>query len=166
MAKSDVRPRMLLVDDDTFILDALKRNLQRDFHVIAMDSGWDALQELSENENVDVIITDLHMPHMSGGQLLDWMAELFPDVPRIVFTGDTAPAELDGILRAVDMTGKIVWSYDAKQDFQTTNSVLANGGSFGSAGPVVAGGMLYVSSGYIGIMGGQQGNVVLAFGVE
>ena len=103
MAKTDVRPRMLLVDDDAYILDALKRNLQRDFHVIAMDSGWDALQELSENENVDVIITDLHMPHMSGGQLLDWMADLFPDVPRIVFTGDTAPAELDGILRAVEV---------------------------------------------------------------
>jgi polyvinyl alcohol dehydrogenase (cytochrome) len=49
---------------------------------------------------------------------------------------------------------------------QTVNGVIANGGSFGSAGPVIAGGMLYVSSGYAGIMDGSQGNVVLAFGVE
>ena len=63
-------------------------------------------------------------------------------------------------------SGKVIWSYDAKQDFQTVNGVVANGGSFGPAGAVVAGGMVYISSGYTGIMGGSQGNVVLAFGVE
>jgi polyvinyl alcohol dehydrogenase (cytochrome) len=62
--------------------------------------------------------------------------------------------------------GKVIWTYDANRDYQTVNGVIANGGSFGSAGPVIAGGMLYVSSGYTGIMGGSQGNVVLAFGVE
>jgi polyvinyl alcohol dehydrogenase (cytochrome) len=102
---------------------------------------------------------------------VDWNAEIKADrrgqagpatsIPGIVFTGGW-----DGILRAVDSAGKVVWSFDAKQDFQTVNGVLANGGSFGSAGPVVAGGMLYVASGYTGIMGGSQGNVVLAFGVE
>jgi polyvinyl alcohol dehydrogenase (cytochrome) len=87
-------------------------------------------------------------------------------IPGVVFTGGW-----DGILRAVDASskdtaGKVIWTYDANQDFQTVNGVIANGGSFGCAGPVIAGGMLYVSSGYTGIMGGSQGNVVLAFGVE
>ncbi len=102
---------------------------------------------------------------------VDWNAGINADrrgqagpassIPGVVFTGGW-----DGILRAVDESGKVIWSYDAKQDFQTVNGVVANGGSFGSAGPVIAGGMLYVSSGYTGIMGGSQGNVVLAFGVE
>ena len=46
------------------------------------------------------------------------------------------------------------------------NEVVANGGSFGPAGAVIAGGMVYIASGYTGIQGGSQGNVVLAFGVE
>ena len=45
------------------------------------------------------------------------------------------------------------------------NGVAAKGGSLDSGGPVVAGGMLFVGSGY-GQWGGMAGNVVLAFGVE
>jgi polyvinyl alcohol dehydrogenase (cytochrome) len=86
-------------------------------------------------------------------------------IPGVVFTGGW-----DGILRAVDSSangaGKVIWTFDAKQDFTTVNGVVANGGSFGSAGPVVAAGMLYSTSGYTGIMQGSQGNVLLAFGVE
>ncbi|MEO8097767.1 MAG: PQQ-binding-like beta-propeller repeat protein [Acidobacteriota bacterium] len=102
---------------------------------------------------------------------LDWNAAINADrrgqagpassIPGVVFTGGW-----DGILRAVDAAGKVIWTYNAIQDFQTVNGVIANGGSFGSAGPIIAGGMVYVASGYTGIMGGSQGNVVLAFGVE
>ncbi len=102
---------------------------------------------------------------------MDWNAPINADrrgqagpatsIPGIVFTGGW-----DGILRAVDASGKVVWTFNANQDFTTVNGVVANGGSFGSAGPVVAGGMLYTTSGYVGIQQGSQGNVVLAFGIE
>jgi polyvinyl alcohol dehydrogenase (cytochrome) len=102
---------------------------------------------------------------------VDWNAPINADrrgqagpassIPGVVFSGGW-----DGILRAVDAAGKVIWTFDAKQDFQTVNGVIANGGSFGPAGPVIAGGMVYVASGYTGIMQGSQGNVVLAFGVE
>jgi polyvinyl alcohol dehydrogenase (cytochrome) len=102
---------------------------------------------------------------------VDWNATVQADrrgqagpassIPGVVFTGGW-----DGILRAVDSSGAVIWTFDAKKDFETVNGVIANGGSFGCAGPVIAGRMLYVSSGYTGIMGGSQGNVVLAFGVE
>jgi polyvinyl alcohol dehydrogenase (cytochrome) len=102
---------------------------------------------------------------------MDWNASIQADrrgqagpassIPGVVFTGGW-----DGILRAVDASGAVIWTFDAKKDFETVNGVIANGGSFGCAGAVIAGGMIYVSSGYTGIMGGSQGNVVLAFGVE
>jgi polyvinyl alcohol dehydrogenase (cytochrome) len=102
---------------------------------------------------------------------MDWNADVKADrrgqagpasaIPGVVFTGGW-----DGLLRAVDASGKVIWTYDAKKDYQTSNSVIANGGSFGCAGPVIAGGMVYVASGYAGIMGGSQGNVLLAFAVE
>ncbi len=102
---------------------------------------------------------------------VDWNAPIAADrrgqagpatsIPGVVFTGGW-----DGILRAVDMAGKVIWTYDAKQDYETVNGVVANGGSFGPAGVVVVNGMVYVASGYVGIQQGSQGNVVLAFSAE
>ena len=82
-------------------------------------------------------------------------------IPGAVFTGGW-----DGILRAVGADGKVIWSFNAVQDFSTVNGVPAKGGSFGSAGPVIAGGMLFAASGYPGTLRGTPGNVLLAFGVE
>lgn len=52
--------------------------------------------------------------------------------------------------------------YDTVGAFDTVNGVKSNGGSLDAAGPTVAGGMLFVNSGY-GLYGGQAGNVLLAF---
>jgi polyvinyl alcohol dehydrogenase (cytochrome) len=45
------------------------------------------------------------------------------------------------------------------------NGVKANGGSMDGPGPIVAGGLLFVNSGYGGIAG-RPGNVLLVFGIE
>ena len=82
-------------------------------------------------------------------------------IPGVVFTGGW-----DGILRAVDTSGKVIWSFNAVRDFETVNQVAAKGGSFGSAGPVIVGGMIFTTSGYPGTQRGTPGNVLLAFGVE
>lgn len=82
-------------------------------------------------------------------------------IPGAVFTGGW-----DGILRAVDANGKVIWSFNAAREFSTVNGVPASGGSFGSAGPVIAGGMLFAASGYPGTLRGTPGNVLLAFAVQ
>ena len=46
----------------------------------------------------------------------------------------------------------------------TVNRVPARGGSMGAPGPTVAGGLLFVGSGYVGLGNGTPGNVLLAFG--
>ena len=45
------------------------------------------------------------------------------------------------------------------------NGVTANGGAIDGPGPVVADGMLYLTSGYVSLIG-RPGNVLLAFGVD
>jgi polyvinyl alcohol dehydrogenase (cytochrome) len=52
--------------------------------------------------------------------------------------------------------------YDTAKPFVTVNGIKANGGSLDSVGPTIAGGMIFVNSGY-GLYGGQAGNVLLAF---
>jgi hypothetical protein len=43
------------------------------------------------------------------------------------------------------------------------NGVAAKGGSIGAGGPVIANGMVFVGSGYVGFQNGVPGNVLLAF---
>jgi polyvinyl alcohol dehydrogenase (cytochrome) len=80
-------------------------------------------------------------------------------IPGIVFSGG-----FDGVLSALSTSdGKVVWQFDTVREFQTVNGVAAKGGSIGSAGPVVAGGTLFVPSGYVGVKRSLPGNVLLAF---
>jgi polyvinyl alcohol dehydrogenase (cytochrome) len=82
-------------------------------------------------------------------------------IPGIVFAGNQ-----DGTLRAYDAgTGRLAWSFNMLQAFETVNHVAAHGGGMGAPGPTVAGGMLFVPSGYVGLGNGTAGNVLLAFGL-
>jgi polyvinyl alcohol dehydrogenase (cytochrome) len=73
---------------------------------------------------------------------------------------------VDGHLRAYSAAdGKIVWEVDTVRSYETVNGVAARGGSLDGPGPAIAGGMLFVNSGYGG-NGGMPGNVLLAFSVD
>jgi polyvinyl alcohol dehydrogenase (cytochrome) len=80
-------------------------------------------------------------------------------IPGVVFSGGW-----DGVVRgfATD-DGRLLWQFDTMRNFDTVNAVPAKGGSMGAAGPTVAGGMLFVPSGYVGVQSGVPGNVLLAF---
>lgn len=82
-------------------------------------------------------------------------------IPGVVFSGSE-----DGHLRAyAAATGEVVWDVDTVREYETVNGPKAQGGSLDVAGPIIAGGMLYVNSGY-GQWGGAPGNVLLAFSID
>ena len=81
-------------------------------------------------------------------------------IPGVVFAGS-----VDGGIRAHDAsTGQVIWTFDTNVAFETVNGIPGNGGSMDGPGPVIAGGMLYMTSGNGGIVG-TPGNVLLAFGL-
>jgi len=86
-----------------------------------------------------------------------------------VIPGLVLSTTIDGHLRAYDVKdGRIVWDFDtAAQKYQTINGVKdQSGGSLDVAGPVLAGGMMYIISGYAGALGGVPNNVLLAFSID
>ncbi len=83
-------------------------------------------------------------------------------MPGVLFFGSST-----GVVYAYSTTdGKSLWQFNTARDFPTVNGVPAQGGSLSAAGPIVAGGMLFVPSGYSELGGGTRGNVLLAFGVQ
>ena len=80
--------------------------------------------------------------------------------------GAVLSVSYDGGLRAYAADdGTVLWQFDTNREFTTVNGVKANGGSMDGPGPIVAGGLLFVNSGYGGIVG-KPGNVLLVFGVD
>ena len=83
-------------------------------------------------------------------------------IPGVLFFGSSA-----GVVYAYSTDdGKALWQFDTAREFETVNGVAAKGGTINAAGPVAAGGMLFVPSGYSELGNGVRGNVLLAFGVK
>jgi response regulator RpfG family c-di-GMP phosphodiesterase len=82
---ADTAP-ILLVDDEVAILDGLRRQLRKKFTVHTASSGAEAL-ELLKSEPVAVIVSDMRMPQMDGATFLSRVRPLYPNVVRILLTG-------------------------------------------------------------------------------
>jgi len=80
---------LLLVDDEEYILTALKRLLRREsYRVLTAPSGHEGLELLAKNQ-VYVIISDQRMPGMMGVEFLRRAKDTYPDTVRIVLSGYT-----------------------------------------------------------------------------
>lgn len=89
---------ILLVDDDSDVLEAAALILgEHDFTVITCDNANDALRRIRE-ENIDVVLTDIRMPDVSGLELLEQIHGIHPELPVILMT---AYADLDIAVDAI-----------------------------------------------------------------
>lgn len=89
--------RILLVDDEPNVLNALSR-LLKDYRVTTFTSGHDALLAAEDNE-FDLVISDYRMPELNGVEFLTFFKVLQPDAIRMILTGY---ADLRGIQLAIN----------------------------------------------------------------
>jgi HD-like signal output (HDOD) protein len=81
--------RVLFVDDETRVLEALERvlfDLEHDWETRFVSGGDEAMRELKQ-QPCDVVVSDLRMSGMDGVALLTHVAELYPRTVRIVLSG-------------------------------------------------------------------------------
>ncbi len=79
---------ILLVDDDPLVRRALVRTLsQRGYEVIARGSASEALETLDSDVPVDVILSDVVMPDVTGTELATRVGVTHPELPVILMTG-------------------------------------------------------------------------------
>ena len=99
---------VLLVDDDTEMLHALKegfKKYQESFAVLLAEDGRQALESLKQNI-ISLVVTDLKMPNMDGFELLAHIMEHYPDIPVIIITGYSTP-EMEQLAREGGAVGYI-----------------------------------------------------------
>jgi two-component system response regulator CpxR len=78
---------ILCVDDNEQSLSIRKIMLEtRGYRVVACKGGEEALERFKKG-GVDLVLTDLIMPGLDGGKLIDQVKELSPQTPAILLTG-------------------------------------------------------------------------------
>jgi CheY-like chemotaxis protein len=99
-------PLLLLVDDEPRILSALRRTLRREpFEVLTAEGPIEAMRAI-ESHALDLVMTDLKMPGMTGLELLQRVAQLHPRAARLLITGGTEVIP-EASLRAVGVRAVI-----------------------------------------------------------
>lgn len=93
--------RILVAEDNRLILETVAHSLTREgYEIIRAVDGLECMSKLKENE-VDLIITDLYMPHLSGLEVISNLKNNIKSVIPIMVLS-AAGAE-ENVLKAFDM---------------------------------------------------------------
>jgi DNA-binding NtrC family response regulator len=103
-----MKPRILLVDDDTTALDLMCDILSEKNYLPDISASVDAAVEKLKTQHYHAVITDLKMPGKSGIQLLEHVVGTYPDIPVIMLTA------YGTIQTAVEALKKGAFDYIAK----------------------------------------------------
>jgi HD-like signal output (HDOD) protein/ActR/RegA family two-component response regulator len=85
--------RILFVDDEANVLSGLKRMLRpmrADWEMFFFEETEKALAHM-ETQPVDIVVSDMRMPHMDGASFLSIVKERWPETVRIILSGYSDP---------------------------------------------------------------------------
>lgn len=102
-----MRPVLLVVDDDPFVVRAIERDLKskygKQFRILKSESGLNALELVKQlklrNASVALFLVDQRMPQMTGVQLLERVMTIFPESKRVLLT---AYADTEAAIRSIN----------------------------------------------------------------
>jgi len=82
---------VLIVDDERSMRDFLKILLEKEGHEVATASSGASALDALDKHTVDVIVSDIRMPGMTGIELLETVKEQSPELPVILITAFASP---------------------------------------------------------------------------
>lgn len=124
---NDKKGRLLLVDDEGGILNALKRIfIAEGYHIHTAFNGTEGVQILEQYPGIDIIISDMRMPGMDGAEFLKIAAQRWPYIKRVLLTGY---ADINSAITAIN-EGKIDYyiskPWKNEEIISIINNALAN----------------------------------------
>ncbi|MFH1228442.1 MAG: response regulator [Planctomycetota bacterium] len=100
ISTGEFKPTILVVDNQPLIGEMLTQFLGRHNHeALFFTSGKKALTHLKTNEAVNLLLTDMVMPKMSGLELVRQVKTLYPELPIIVMSGSADGRDRDEIFK-------------------------------------------------------------------
>ena len=97
------RKHILLVDDEEAFLQSVSEGVKDsddEFEILTAENGRMALEVFRNGPTIDLLVTDLNMPEMSGFELLAFINKNFPATRAILLTG-VITSEIEEHLKAI-----------------------------------------------------------------
>jgi DNA-binding NtrC family response regulator len=86
--KMGEKPRILVIDDSKETVAGLHSFFHNKYEVLTAENGLDGLKHFEEDDNgIDLVITDLVMPDISGVGVISIVKKKYPGIPVIAITG-------------------------------------------------------------------------------
>lgn len=120
-----VRPRVLLADDHTLVLEGLSKLLQKEFDLVGTaTSGAEAI-EMAANLQPDVVLMDISMPGVNGIDATRQMRERVPHAKVVALTMHNSPTYLRESMKA-GMAGYVLKQSAASELSTAVQTVMRN----------------------------------------
>lgn len=85
---ADVKPTILIVDDEINNLQLLKRTFRGSYNILTASNGIEGLEVVKrEGDRISLIVSDQKMPVMEGTEFLKKVNETHPEIVKILLTG-------------------------------------------------------------------------------
>jgi DNA-binding NtrC family response regulator len=82
------KPKILVIDDSKETVAGLQSFFNNKYQVLTAENGLDGLKHFEEDDNgIDLVITDLVMPDISGVGVISIVKKKYPGIPVIAITG-------------------------------------------------------------------------------
>jgi len=116
---------ILLVDDEEMVLGVGEKFLKvMGYHVLTSRDGREAIEVYRKNwEAIDLVVLDIIMPNMGGGEIFDRVKEINPNIKVLLSSGYSIDGEATKILER-GCNGFIQKPFDVKQLSQTIRAIL------------------------------------------
>ncbi len=91
---------VLMVDDEDTIVEIGRKSLERlGYKVLTAQNGVEAVEVIKSHPNINIVILDMIMPEMGGGETYDRLKEIRPDIKIILSSGYSINGEAQEILK-------------------------------------------------------------------
>lgn len=116
------RPRILIIDDEVGPRESLKMILKDNYDLLLASSGTEGL-DIFLTQDIDLVITDIKMPDLSGIEVLQKIREKNKELPVIMITG-YASEEANSTAKEFGISGYIKKPYDVTYIREEVERVL------------------------------------------
>jgi two-component system cell cycle sensor histidine kinase/response regulator CckA len=118
---------ILLVDDEEMVLEVGEKLLKAmGYHVLTAREGREAIEVYKKHrETVDLVLLDIIMPNMKGGEVFDCLKEINPDIKVLLSSGYSIDGEASKILERGGK-GFIQKPFDMERLSETIRAILGN----------------------------------------
>ncbi|MCP4726921.1 MAG: response regulator [bacterium] len=119
--------RILIIDDDSQVLEGLKRLMMDEgFYVECAENAIKAV-EIAESKEFDLMIVDIILPKTDGIELTRQIKKISPDIAVVIITGHPSE-EYEKEVQSLDVKGYLIKPFSTKEIIANVRDILDESG--------------------------------------